>query len=275
LVTGLPSWCEAARISRYLTAEDRSRPMVLDQAGLQIPLRDVTHPDQVRPGGMIPTYLAFPLHGGEHFPKGTPMLSTGSSAGETPAGRLDLAALVHSRLNTVLEESGMVVVDTPHRAYLVEFLPRIARFQAASRAATSPSSGTGGTTAQATPTPNPGANQTTSPTSQAVQSIDGIPTSELSQWFKLGSNQFIKWTSTGYATVEKALDLGNPKATATKPSLNLAAQVLAPPLAEESSPSSIPLPAPIPEPSTWIGFGLVLGATGLRQGLRRWAGRAA
>ena len=44
--------------------------------------------------------------------------------------------------------------------------------------------------------------------------------------------------------VEKLLHFKSSKPTTTKPSLNLEAQVLSP-----------PLPAPIPEPRTWLIFG--------------------
>jgi PEP-CTERM motif len=80
---------------------------------------------------------------------------------------------------------------------------------------------------------------------------------------KTGSNGVLQWTSSELSDLEKALKI-NQKATATKPSLNLAAQILVPPLANSST---APLPAPIPEPSTWLIFGLILGGAGLR----KWA----
>jgi hypothetical protein len=277
LVTSLPARSEAARIGRYLTAEDRSRPVLLADTGRQIQLRSLTHPDPVPPAGTVPTYLAFPLHESEHhLPSDTPTLSTGPKAGDTTVGPLHLDPLIQSKLNAALDASGMAVVDTPHRNYLVEFLPRIARLRSAQAAEPSPSSGSAASSAQAAQSPGTSRTTTASTSSTsatpspAVQSINGIPTSELSQWFKIGSNQLIRWSSTGFAAVEKTFNIGNPKATATKPSLNLAvaAQQLVPP--GSAAASSAPLPAPIPEPSTWLIFGLIIGAAGLhRRGLRR------
>ena len=77
----------------------------------------------------------------------------------------------------------------------------------------------------------------------------------------------MNWSSSGLADLKKLLNLDSSEATTTKPSLNLAAQELTLPPSTESS--SGPLPAPIPEPSTWLIFGLILGAAGLRQGLWR------
>jgi hypothetical protein len=129
-----------------------------------------------------------------------------------------------------------------------------------------------GTSTSSTPSAqSPGTSQPTTAatsTTQALQSIDGIPTKKLSQWLKIGSNGLMKWTSVGLAAVEKSLTIGNPKPTATKPSLNLEAQVLVSPSAEASS---APLPAAVPEPGTWLTFGLILGAAGLWQRAGRTA----
>ena len=70
-----------------------------------------------------------------------------------------------------------------------------------------------------------------------------------------------KWTSTGLTDLEKALHLGSDKKTAKKAGTDVEAQYLTPPLAESSSG---PLPTPAPEPSTWLVFGLLLGAAGWR-----------
>jgi hypothetical protein len=96
--------------------------------------------------------------------------------------------------------------------------------------------------------------------------IQGVPAKEIAHWFKSGSNGLLQWTTNGFAELEHALKISQ-KSTATKPKLNLAAQTLAPPLAFSSS---AVLASPVPEPGTWLIFGLVLGAAGLR----RWAGKA-
>jgi len=267
---GLPSRSEAARIGTFVTAQDRSRPLLLSETGVPIQLRSLTHPDPVLPQGTVPAYMAFPLHGNGHLPSAIPTLTTAPRAGKATVGPLNLDPLVRAQLNAALETSRLAIVETPHRHYAVGFVPHYVQTQPqpASTAGTSPSSGNGNGNGTGT---GPSAAQTitSSPrsASQPDPTIQGIPLSELAQWVKLGSSNLIHWTSVGVHDLTKSLDMGNSKATATKPSSSLAAQVLAAPLAEGTS--STPLPAPVPEPSTWLVFGLLLGAAGLRQ----WMGK--
>jgi hypothetical protein len=260
-----PSPCQAAGIGIFLTARDRSHPVLLSETGLPIPLRSLAHPDPVLPQGTVPAYLAFPLSGGEHLPSSTPALTASPQTGQAAIGPLDLNPLVQDNLNAALYTSGRAVVKTSSQNYAVEFLPRYARTHAGpgSAAATPPASG-GQTTA-----PTASGGQTTAPTAQTTPTIDGIPASQLSQWLNAESNRLVHWTSIGVVDLEKTLNIGNSNPTATKPSLNLAAQELLPPPSAESA--LPPLPPPIPEPSTWLVFGLILGAAGLRQ----WAAKAA
>jgi hypothetical protein len=256
--------CQAAGIGTFLTARDRSHPVLLSETGLPIPLRSLAHPDPVLPQGTVPAYMAFPLSGGEHLPSNTPTLTTGPQTGQAAVGPLDLNPLVRANLNVALDTSERAVVETPSRNYAVEFLPRYARTHAGpgSAAATPPPTSGGQTTA---PTASGGqttaSTSTSTSTSQTTPTIDGIPAGQLGQWLNAGSNQLIHWTSVGVVDLEKTLNIGNSKPTATNPNLNLAAQELLPP----------PLPPPVPEPSTWLVFGLILGAAGLRQ----WAAKAA
>ena len=53
--------------------------------------------------------------------------------------------------------------------------------------------------------------------------------------------------------LENLLHFKSTKPTTTKPSLNLEAQVV-----------STPLPAPIPEPGTWLIFGMIAGSAAWR-----------
>jgi hypothetical protein len=270
--------------------------MLIAETGQPMQLRSPAHPDPVPPRGLVPAYLAFPLHGGEHIPSGTPALSTKAQAGRGSVGPLDLDPLVRAQLNAALDASGMAIVHAAHRNYAVEYLPRYARLHAHSgspasapttttsgnNAASSPTTPTqagGGSstptatatsspTPSATPTagPTPAATATSSPAStpQLSPTIDGIPASELEQWLALGSNKLIHWTSLGVNDLASSLGLGGSKSTSTKPALTPEAQELMPP-----GSSAGPLPAPIPEPGTWLVFGLILGAAGLKQGLGR------
>ena len=81
---------------------------------------------------------------------------------------------------------------------------------------------------------------------------------ELSQ-FLGGTLSFGQLAKNTVNDVENLLHFKSSKPTATKPSLNLEAQVINP-----------PLPAPIPEPSSWLIFGLAVG----RRIARLGAGRA-
>jgi hypothetical protein len=283
---GLARRAEAAKLSSFLTAQDLSRPVLLDQSGKQLQLPSPNHPHPVTPEGSTPTYLAFPLNGGEHLPSGLATFKTGPQRGQTELGPLDVDAQLIAKLNTAIDESGMAVVDTPSRNYLVGFVPRHGKSQEQSQA--------GSTTTTTTETSSSGGESATPPltyngvhfwlassASQSAQSSSESATAELSHLLQSGSGQLIKWSANSIAEMEKLVTIGNPKPTATQPSLNLEAQVLAPPLATASStgqpPLRIPdpLPPPIPEPSTWMVFGLILSAAGLRQALRGRRGAGA
>ena len=274
LGASLTSPCQGAGIARYLTATDRSQVVLISESGLPIATRSVSHSGAAASQGDAPAYAAFPLLGGEHLPGGVPTVTTGSQSGGTPVGPLDLNPLVQANLNSALDGSRMAVVQTPNQSYAVEYLPRYARMQAHSASSTSSSTDSG----QAAQSSSDSLSSASSLSTLASKlTIEGIPASELSNWFKTGSNGLLSWTKNGLTDLEKTLHLSSSsishKATAQKPSLNLAAQVLVPPASADSSAN--PLPAPIPEPSTWLVFGLMLGAAGLRQwGIKmRRAGR--
>jgi hypothetical protein len=86
---------------------------------------------------------------------------------------------------------------------------------------------------------------------------------ELAQFFggKLSFGQLAKNTVSDF---ERVLPFQSAKPTKTKPGLNLEAQVISPPLA-----------APIPEPGTWLIFGLIAAAAGWRLRLRGRGGELA
>ena len=267
LGASLPSPCEGAGIARYLTATDRSKAVLISESGLPIATRSASHPGTATSQGGVPAYVAFPLFGGEHLPSGVPTVSTGSQSGGTAVGPLDLNPLVQANLNAALDGSRMAVVQTPNQSYAVEYLPRYALMQAHLASLTS-STSSSTTSGQATQSSSQSLSSASSLSTLASKlTIEGIPASQLSHWFKTGSNGLLSWTKNGLTDLEKTLHIGGSssshKATALKPSLNLAAEILVPPTSADSSAN--PLPAPIPEPSTWLVFGLMLGAAGLRQ----------
>jgi hypothetical protein len=232
------SRCEAAGIAGFLTAKDRSNAVYISETGLPIT------PGSASSSGSMQAYVAFPLSGGEHLPSGLPTVTAAPEAGVTPVGPLDLTPIVQSSLNADLDKAPAAIVQTPTQSYAVEYLPRYGLEQ--EHAASSAGSGQSASSSSTS-------SSTSNPISALASSltIAGIPATDLS-----------KWTSTELTDLEKDLHLGgSSKATAKKPSTNVEAQYLPAPLAESSS--SV-LPTAAPEPSTWLVFGLLLGAGGWR-----------
>jgi hypothetical protein len=206
VVLGLacPSPCDAAKLSRFLTAKDLTGRLVLDQNGqqLQLPSASDRHPEIAK--GSTPTYLAIPLDGGEHLPASIPTIETGSQQGENPVGPLNFDGLVKVSLNSTLTASKLAIVDTPAQNYLVELLP--------GRTHGGSASDTAAQTATST-------------------------VSELSQLLNTGSTQFSKLTQSGVNDLEKFLHISS-KTSTVVPSLNLEAQLLS----SNASPAAVPEP---------------------------------
>ena len=119
----LPSHSEAAKLGRFLTAQDVAGRMVLDQNGqqIQLPTASDRHPELAN--GSTPTYLAIPLYGREHLPPAFPRSRRARSKGRTRPGRSTSDALVKLSLNSALSISRLAIIDTPNQNYLVEFVP--------------------------------------------------------------------------------------------------------------------------------------------------------
>jgi hypothetical protein len=228
----VPTRAEAAKLSSFLPAKDLARPLLLDQNGEQLQLPSGHHSAPAFPQGSIPTYLVIPLSGGEHLPGGTNTIFTGQ--GGAAVGPLDFNASVVAQVNSALATSGLVAVDTPQQNYVLEYLPRLSRSLAGAPSGAASSASTPAAT-------------TTSLNNELSQFLGGT----------LSFGQLAKNTVN---EVDTLFHVKSSKPTATKPSLNLEAQVLDP-----------PLPAPIPEPSSWLIFGLAIGALGLHRQLRRRA----
>jgi hypothetical protein len=242
-----------AGIFRGLTAQDRSQPILMSQTGEAISLRSPGHPGPAMTPGTVPAYLAFPLHGGEHFPAGTPTLATNPQPGETAVGPLDLTPTTQASLNADLLASRGAIVSAPDRSYAIAFLPRYAL--ALAHARSSPSTGSGGVPGTVGFASILGLNAP-----QANWTINGIPASKLSQWFQTGANELSHLTSLGVNGVSKTFGL---KVTPTSSGYHIAAQGLIPPTSVPSTAG--PLAVPAPEPGAWLVFGLILGAAGLRR----------
>ena len=212
-----PTSTGAAKLTHYLTTQDLAGRIVLDQNGEQIPLPTPQVRHAALAKGSIPTYLAIPLHGGEHLPATIPALATGSQSAESPVGPLNFDSLVKTNLDATLAASRLAIVDTSTKNYLVEFLPR----RAHSVSGLEKAAGTAG---------------------KAVNNLTSL--------LDTGQNQLNKLTQSGMSNLEKFLHISS-KITASAPSLNLQAQVL----------GGDAVPAPVPEPATWVVFvGLLAGA---------------
>ena len=247
----VPSSSEAAKLSSFLTPKDLARPVLLDQTGQQLQLPKAQHPHPAFPHGSTPTYLAIPLHGGEHLPGGTSTIFTGQ--GGAAVGPLDFNASVVAQVNAALAASGLVAVDTPHQNYVLEYLPRLSRSLAGpTTSVPGASSAPPGSVASAT---------ATSSSASAPAATTNSLSNEFSQ-FLGGTLSIGQLAQNTVNDVESLLHFKSSKPTATKPSLNLEAQVI-----------DAPLPAPIPEPSSWLIFGAAIGAVALqRQILQRSRG---
>jgi hypothetical protein len=199
-----PSLSEAAKLSRFLTAQDVAARLILDQNGqqIQLPTAGDRHPELAK--GVIPTYLVIPLYGNEQVPASIQTLITGSQQGQNPVGPLNFDTLVKSNLDSALSTSRLASVDTPTQNYLVEFLPRRAHLSLTLR-------NTAGT---------------------ASNTVN-----ELSNLLNTSSTQLTRLTQSGMNDLEKFLHISS-KASTLKPSLNLEAQVLN----EDVLPAAIPEP---------------------------------
>ncbi len=231
-----PGRCEGARLTRILTAQDLSQPIMLDQNGNPLPFTKGEPASSVGSSGAIPMYMAYSLHGGEHLPSGLAVIAATSGSGAV--GPLDFSQSVKTEIDTALARSRVAEVAVPTGNFLIAYLPRYAM---AASGASAPAA-----TTSATP-----AAGSTSPLT------NGLLPGPLGSWLNTGSAKVLSWTNQGLTDLETLLNLKRDKALAhsrakaNKPSLNLEAQVLTP---------FTPAPAPIPEPATWVSFGIILCA---------------
>jgi hypothetical protein len=250
LAAGWTPTVRASGIFRDLTARDRSQPILLSATGAEISMANPGHASSAASSGKVPAYLAFPLDGGEHLPAHIPTIATGPQPAEGAVGPLSLTPAVQGPLNADLIASHGAIVDAPGGSYAVAMLPRYARALAQAT-----SSAGGGGSATSTLASMLGLNP------KANWTVLGVSTNELSQWYKDGTKELSKLTSTGTASVSKSLGV---KVTPTTDGVNVEAQYLPPPaLASPAATPSASASVATPEPSGWLVFGLILGGAGL------------
>lgn len=229
--------CRAARLDRVLTPRDRSQRIVLDQNGNPIAAGLVRQLERFGAAGSIPTYAAFPLHGGERLPAGLSVIGAGPAGG---VGPLDFSQTLKAEVDAALAQSRAAEVVAPAGNYLIAILPGAAAHLLAAPAIP-------GTTATTT---------TTTASSNNSTLGSGLLQGPLGNWLNSGTSKLLSWTNRGLSELETLLELKHAeradhlRARSRKSSLNLEAQVLSPP----------PEPAPIPEPGTWVSFGIILVA---------------
>jgi hypothetical protein len=237
----IPPHCHAARLGQFLTSKDLSRPVLLDQNGNQLQLSSESDPHPSLPPGSTPTYLAFPLYGGEHLPIGTPTIDSQTQAGSNSVGPLDFSTVVKAEVDQALSSSGLALVDAPKQNYLVEYVPHLAESH---RAADSTSS------------------------RDKHQKTTNSSNSTLSKL--LTASQWDKWADSGYSDLKKLLNINSssstPKPSTKKTNPLIEAQVLG--SENPVSATGRVLPSAIPEPGGWMIFALLLGAAGLGRAWR-------
>jgi hypothetical protein len=231
----IPSQCQAAKLSRFLTQKDLSRPILLDQNGKQLQLPSSFDPHPSLPQGSTPTYLAVPLYGGEHLPMGAPTIDVGTQVVSNGIGPLDLNSAIKAQLDTALNLSGLALVDTSQQNYLVEYLPHLTRSH--------------------------------HPASSESGKATHSKSSNRSLSKLLTASQWEKWANSGYSDLKNLLNINSSNSSHKKSSFNLEAQVLTSDN-QTSAPGSV-LPAAIPEPSGAMIFALLAGVLGLLQARQR------
>jgi hypothetical protein len=193
-----PANSQAAKLDRYITSEDLSGRVVLDQTGQELTLPSAQNRNPTLPNGSSPTYLAIPLDGGEHLPSSLPILNDSAQPGTATVGPLEFDAILKAKLDTILDASKLAIVDTPSRNYLVEFLPGRVRSILGK---------------------------------QLPDGSTSNPVNDLTHLLSTGSNQLNKWTQSGMSELERFLKINSSKSSSPKLSLNLEAQLVGSPLA--------------------------------------------
>ncbi len=189
----LPRRTCAAKIERFLTAEDLGGRALVDQNGEPLAVVADGHRRRVAADGSSPTYLVIPLYGGEHIPTSVPNLTVALSPSESSPGLLALDTTTKAELDTLFATSRLVVLDLPGKSELIESLSDRGR--------------------------------------SAVRASSG-PVSTLTGLLSAGSTELTALTRRGMNELDRLLNLSSSSEGHTLikgPSLNLEAQVLGAP----------------------------------------------
>jgi hypothetical protein len=269
-----------------LDAEDLRHPLLLDQNGRFVLDRNATGSGAgASAGGSVPTYVAYPVDRDDPLPQGYPTIDTGPRVPGRTVGLLNLSSVTRGTLDSTLAQNGEAVVHAGDRTALVK--------PATAAAAGNPSlsvwlagqagSGTGaGTPIATTPSQSKDLAQ--------MLNLDGITRpitnsalmKDLNHLLAIKSGKFVNWNHQSLDALKRDLKLGAPKPTTAHP-VAPGAGMMGTGTTTASSSSAGPSPAaaqmldssgagtgtvlaaPVPEPSTYLIFGLAAGALVLRR----------
>jgi hypothetical protein len=260
-----------------LDSDDLSRPIVLDQQGRFVDTK--TSIGTSTASATVPTYVGYLADSDDALPKGYPTIETGPRVAGQTVGPLHLTAATQGQLNSALAQNGEAVVHAADHTMLVKPASSVAA------GSSSLSAWLAGQAASGTSTGTPVSTTTTQSQNLAqLLNLDGITKpitnssvmKDLNHLLTLKSGKFVNWNQQSLDALKRDLSLTSPKHVATHPlttgtttsttatttpsSPATAAQML-------DSPGTV-MPAPIPEPSTYLIFSLAAGAFVVRRRLR-------
>jgi hypothetical protein len=264
-----------------LDADDLNQPLVLDQNGqlIHFPVTNHVGTNNLA-GGAVPAYFGYEFDSDDTLPSGVPMIPAGSVKVDKAIGPLHLDPLVKSQLDQALAQSGKALVHTGSETILVKpFSPATGTNGMAATgrtlawlAAQASASGTGSGSTQQTPARTTPQAQTLIPSSLTKSITNNSVLKDLQHLFQIKGGKFVNWNQQTLDTLKRDLKISSPQNVAphlTTTKSQVAAQELQV-SGTSSGASGGPQPAPIPEPSTLMVFGLAIGAWAVRR-TRRWS----
>jgi hypothetical protein len=288
-----PSASAASLVSNIkLDADDTNRPMVLDQNGQWIhPLDNKITSSGATASGSVPTYVGYQVDSDDSLPAGLPTIQAGPRVPGQTVGPLHLDASVQAQLNTALAQYGGAAVHTGNDTILVKPVSSLAGDVTAGKT-TSLSAWLAGQAASTT-SGTAGSSQPQAQNLAQMLNLNNITKpitdaqliKDLNHLLTLKSGKLVNWNQQTFNALKHDLKLSAPKnvtpatttslpgSTTTASSGTVAAQMLNGPGNTPSSGATTAmevLPAPVPEPSTWVIFSLAAGALALRKRLGCW-----
>jgi hypothetical protein len=257
-----------------LDNDDLKRPIVLDQNGQWVR-------SQGAAGGSAPTYVGFPVDRNTSTLSGFTSINTGPRVAGQTVGPLHLTADTRGRLDAALAQDGQALVQTANQTLLVKPAGAFTSADGQSRASAWLSAQAAAQSATPPPstTPRPQSLVQMLKLDKLGQSIsDSKLIKDLGHLLTVRSGKLVNWNQQSLNTLKRDLKLAPPKAenagrlgggvgATARPrpgSGPAAAQELGGPAA-----GGTVLAAPVPEPGTYLIFGLGAGALLLRRRLGR------